>query len=571
MTENKKIKPSLPIQHLPDVSIFFLGGCGEFGSNMTAYLHEDRLFLVDCGLSFSEQYHLGIEHTIPDAFAFIESYGGITAYLLTHGHEDHIGGLPHFFRRFPAPIYGTRWTIGLVKDKFSRYSIASEDYLHVIEHNDKVVNQDISFEWFHVNHSIPMASALIIRATNHVIFHTGDFKEDKTGKFDAPLNRQALTTIGSQGVRLLIADSTNAPSDGFCPPESDTETSLTEVIREAKGQVVFTTFSSNWWRLKIVLKICHTLQKKVFLAGHGVSKTISIAKEVFGDVPPVHFIDDANQLNQFDRREVLIIAGGCQAEHRAALSRIIKGEHPKIKLLPGDRVIFSARNIPGNEKPIYELISQCAKNNVEVITPKSHPHIHVSGHAQGSEIELLLDSLRPRYFAPVHGTFTQLTANLKIGEKSPSQTLITPVQNGTRLDLMNDGTLSRGESVVLNTLYIDSWSLQPMSYETLRERLKIGDSGMVIVTGAIDPKSHQWILPAKFHYRGLPILDGETYRRLEEKLRLFIEHSVSQPSLNIDKINEIIQIEFRRNLSQILVKKPVVISEIGLISLGKPS
>ncbi len=553
----------------PDLEIVFLGGCGEFGSNMTAYIHQGRLFLVDCGLTFSEAHHLGIEFSIPNAFQFIERHGGVHSYLMTHGHEDHIGALPYYYRRFPAPIYCTRWTAALIRDKFTRnHRHSAELPLNIVEPGDQVTNGAIRFGWFHVNHSIPMACSLIVQTATNTVFHSGDFKFDASGVFDAPIDLNSLRQLGQRGIRMAIADSTNAPTPGACPGESSTLSTLHEVIKGARGLTVFSTFSSNWWRLKLVLEVAKSLGKHVLIAGQGISKTISLAQDILHDVPEVSFIKDAQQLDRFPRGDIIVLAGGCQGEHRAALSRIIRGEHSMVTLLPHDRVIFSSRVIPGNEKTVSDLISLCQKQQVDVITAKSHPGIHVSGHAHQEELDQLLDCLRPQYFVPVHGTFSHLQANGDIGRQNQHEPEVVAVQSGTSLKLSPDGELQVELLPPMERTFIDSWSMLPMDYETMRKRLKIGDSGLVVLSGVVDKTAGRWLQGPHFEYRGLPTPRGEALTRAEARLA---EFATGKPldelraGANHAAYNDHLGTHLRRELAVYMIKKPVVISTVYVI------
>ena len=380
--------------------------------NLTCYLHEGKHYVIDCGIRFSEPVKLGTDAVVPKVDQFFEQVGGVDAYIITHGHEDHIGALPYIVERWPAPIYATPWAANLLSRKFARRGMDEDDYpISIVEAGDRVRDDSIEIEYLHVNHSIPHACALVIRTRELTVFHTGDFKFDATPIREAPIDLEYLSQLGENGIDLVLADSTNADKSGYCPSERTVEAPLTRLLTSAQGAVFLSTFSSNLWRLITIFEACQAANRRVFVQGTGIAISLEIAKETGVYEPPPGVLVDAAEVGSLDRRDFVVLATGCQGEWRAAMSRISHGEHRDISVESGDTVILSARIIPGNERSIFAMIDRFKRLGAYVITPKDEPEIHVSGHAYGGELQELIQRLQPKYYLPVHGAYTQMLAN----------------------------------------------------------------------------------------------------------------------------------------------------------------
>lgn len=550
------------------INVIFFGGCGKFGMNSTGYLHQGHLYMVDCGSMFPPPSLSGIDKVIFNADEWIESVGGIHSYHITHGHEDHIGSLPYMIKRWPAPIYTTAWTAETIKEKFARHNITEEEYsINIIEPRDKTIHEGICIEWFHTNHSIPMSCSLIISTKTHKIFHTGDFKIDRYSEYEDPIDLSYLDEIGKNGIDLLLSDSTNSQSEGERISETDVKNALEEEIVNSEGNVVFSTFSSNYWRIISLLEICKKHNKKIALCGTGMVRSIDIANRLN------HFpfesnlvIEDKEIINHKDNGNLVILATGSQGEPNSVMSRLANKEYHHYKIKPDDTIIFSCRVIPGNEIAVNTLISQFNKIGAKVITREISPKIHTSGHAHQDEILSVIELLKPKNFIAIHGTWSQLKANKDIYDKrydSEADQLI--IENGDILQL-NREKIERVDSIDIETEYIDSWSQNRMSKEEYKERAKIGYSGLAIITGVYNLKNLEWLTSPDFETKGIALPPGFNFSnwkdRLIEELNESISKKIEFGINNPEDLNEDIRIAARRAFANILKKRIVVIAKV---------
>ncbi len=547
----------------PDrVFMFTVGGCGEFGMNLTVYAYRGQIIIVDCGLAFAETFEIGIDAHIPSPQVLKEVLGAQPlAYLITHGHEDHLGALPFFLATWKAPVYLGPWARELLRDKLMQRGDTSSYEIHEVRPGDTTVLGALRVEWIHVPHSIPHCSSLCIEAGPHRIVHTGDFKTNGYAPFDLSLEAKTLEAIGRKGpVLALVADSTNAATPGFCPTEAVVLPELGAVIKEAKGVTFITTFSSNLWRIKSVLLLAKEQSKRVFVLGAGMRKSIELGVKFRLLSDEVNVLVDEAGLKSLQRRELLVLCSGCQGEYRSGLRRLVGDEVNALKIMADDQVVFSSRVIPGNEKSIAKMVSICHQKGALVITSRERPQIHVSGHAYAEDLGLFLKHLKPRYHIPVHGTFTQLRANQLLA--APEERV--SVTNGSIISLRAEGCEKVAE-VALERLFVDSWSRQTMSYDVMRERHKIGDSGLAVVTGFIDSKRVEFDI----EFVGLPFQDEGDEKRflnvLLGRMRDLYKRLEPVPGgLSSEYFNEQTRLLIRRALSDRFMKKPVVMSKIFL-------
>jgi ribonuclease J len=546
----------------------FAGGCGEFGENLTIYCYQSKKIAVDCGLMFSEPHKLGVEYVIPNIDALLERLGGLDAYVITHGHEDHIGALPHFLAKWPAPVYGTAWTLRLIKEKLARFPKAVANERIEVKPGTLVNLDPFKITYLPVNHSIPETCSLLIETSAANVFHTGDFKFDKKSLYENSISGTSFATLSQKRIDLLVCDSTNATQAGSGPGEAAIVPELERVLQSASGRIYFSTFSSNYWRLKSILDLCEKHAVKVLAIGTGIRKTLEIASSLSPQPPNANIFIDEDSAKKYQGK-LLILVSGCQGEPRSTLRRLIMEESSDFSARPGDTLVLSARAIPGNERAILGLIDRCNKIGVKVVQASKDLHIHVSGHAYQEEILELAKALKPRHFIPVHGTFTHMIANRKIIERNLPETKCVDVENGVVVAIDSKTVVKLGE-FELSRDYVDSWSLVPMSHETLRERLKIGDSGMALVAGIYDLAKKTWIEPVTVQTYGLKFADVKTEGRLKDLTKSELGDFVGKNSTTIENgfceiTNQHLSKSLRRELTKVFVKKPVVITKIGLV------
>lgn len=536
-----------------------MGGVGEFGSNFTGYYIDGNLYMVDCGILFGDDSKLGVDALIPDIFTIIEALGGVKAYLITHGHEDHIGAVPIFFERWPAPLYSARWTIHLLKERLQMAGIPEGENLLEVRDFGEIQLPGLHCIFIPTNHSIPMACSLLITAGGRRVFHTGDFKIDANNPHESPMDLARVRKIcKARPIDLMVSDSTNSTRPGDCPSESETVEPIRQVIQAAEQLVVFTTFSSNVWRFATLLQVCHEIGRKVALVGGGVVRHINLARKLGLIKVPDGLIIDDQQLKSYPKDQLVIIASGSQGEHRSALTRIIQGDHPKVSLEEGDTVVYSSKTIPGNEKIVAYFKSLLAHAGVNIVSVASHPSIHVSGHGYQGDIAKLLAAVSPIHHMPVHGTYTQLLAN---GELTAGDAKIIEVENGAIVEV--DKAITTVGQLEISKLFIDSYNRRLMTKDTLRERLRIGESGACFVSGII--RGNQKFADGQFQFFGLPFgLDPESAtkgwpEKLTGEINRRIEQLRADGKVDIEELSEAIRIVTRQQLKQVFIKKPVVV------------
>jgi ribonuclease J len=394
-----------------------LGGLGEFGMNMMAVSWEDTTLLIDAGVMFPDPDQLGVDLIIPD-MTFLEARRDqIKALVLTHGHEDHIGAVPHVLPLFDGPVYGTTMTLALVEKKLEEHQdIDATDRLKKVKPRETVTVGPFTIEFIRVTHSMPDCVALAITTPAGVIIHTGDFKIDQTPIDGEHFDLHRFAELGAKGVLALFADSTNVDRKGWTGPETDVVDGFEEIFTATQGKLVVATFSSSIYRMQVLVNLAAQFERKVAFIGRSIVANAEIAQRLgFLRMPSGMQIRDMDVQN-YTSQDVLCITTGSQGEPQAALPRIAIDDHRYVKLTPDDTVVISARAIPGNEKAISRVMSHIARRGADVITD-SMKHIHVSGHGSVEELKLIISLVRPKYFIPVHGEYRQLSQHARIAER----------------------------------------------------------------------------------------------------------------------------------------------------------
>lgn len=555
--------PPITFFQSDSIRIIPFGGCGEFGMNMTGYICDDRLYLVDAGVSFPDPSKLGVESIFPDMAPWIEQFGGVYAYIITHGHEDHIGALPFMLQRWPGPIYTTPWTASLIDNKLNRRGIAAKYPINIVRPGERVSCEDFEVEFVQFNHSIPDACGLMIRQGKFNIFHTGDFKFDFTPVIEKPVDISYLEKLGNEGIQLLLADSTNAHIKGFCPSETAVLEPMKNAFAEAVGgAVLVTTFSSNFWRLKTILDACEASGRKALILGGGLDNCLKVASELGMFTPTPGLIIDSSVASNIDRSKLCVIATGSQGEWRSALMRMANGEHKQFSICPGDTVIFSSRTIPGNERIIQHMMSMLERRGAKIFSVRNDPLIHVSGHGYREELKGLLKALKPKNFVPVHGTFSHLTSNSKIpAEVGLTKTKSYVIENGDVIDV-DSSTITISDRIDLDHLFVDSESLELLPYDVLRERLRVGELGLILISAAYDQTDMELLGKVRVNVQGLVpptgMDDEEFERALINAAKKGFKHAASSHELDIESLEDHARVEVRRYCHQVFRKKPVV-------------
>ena len=478
-------EPAIPVKIYP------LGGLGEVGKNITLYECQGDMLLVDCGLVFPDSDMYGIDLVIPDFTFVLQNKDRIKGVVITHGHEDHIGSLPYLLREFNVPVYATRLTLGLIKNKLEEHGLASSAKLHEIEPRRKIKLGCFTVEPIHVNHSIPDAVAFAIECPAGVVIHTGDFKVDYTPISDGPTDLTTIAEYGKKGVLALLADSTNAERPGFTATEHKVgETFATLFRRAEKKRIIIATFASNLYRIQQIIDLAVRSGRKVAVSGRSMVNNTEMALELGYLHAPDNVLIDIESINKYPPEQIVLITTGSQGEPLSALSRMASASHRNVRVGPGDFIIISATPIPGNEKMVTKVVNGLLRLGAEVIYESMYD-VHVSGHACQEEQKLMLTLANPQYFLPVHGEFKHLkkhamtAASLGMPEKN-----IYIGENGDCIILSRDA-LSLGEPVTAGAVMVDGLGVGDVGNIVMRDRRHLSEDGLVIVVAIVDRASGQ--------------------------------------------------------------------------------
>lgn len=481
-----KITP--PVNKEP-IKISFLGGINEVGKNMTCYEYRKSMFIVDCGLAFPETDQLGVDFVIPD-FTFVERNADlIKGIVITHGHEDHIGALCYLLKKINVPVYATLLTAGLITGKLSEHSLEHEVKINVVKAGDEIQLGDFSVEFIKVNHSIPDAVALAIKCDSGTIVQTGDFKIDTSPIDGGIIDLSRFAELGNEGVLCMLSDSTNAEQPGYSQSESTVGATFRNLFNEAGDKrIIIATFASNIHRVQQIIDISAKTGRKVALSGRSLENVVSIAEELgYMNIPEGTLIS-IDEIKNYSDDRLVIVTTGSQGEPMSALSRMASGNHRKVSVGYNDCVIISAKPIPGNEKTVFRVINDLLKLGARVIYEKMYD-VHVSGHACQEELKLMLSLVKPKYFIPVHGEQKHLRYHGRLAESigmDPHNIIIA--DNGYEISV-SDRNISVSGTVASGKVYVDGYGVGDVGTRVMKERLHLGQDGIIIITATIDGAS----------------------------------------------------------------------------------
>ena len=483
-----KIKPApgkLKAEPKP-IKISFLGGLNEVGKNMTLFEYGEDMFLVDCGLAFPDQDMLGVDLVLPD-FTYVERNADrIRGIVITHGHEDHIGGLPYLLKVLNVPVYGTNLTIGLIQGKLREHGLLNSATLNVIKPGDVITLGGFTVEAIHVNHSIPDALGLAIRCEGGTVVHTGDFKIDTTPIDGGMMDLGRLAEIGQEGVLCLMSDSTNAERPGFTESERKVGESFETLFRKAgNNRIIVATFSSNIHRVQQIMNVAESLGRKVALVGRSLENVVNISAELGYLNIPEGIVIDINMINRYPADKLVIITTGSQGEPMSALTRMAFSDHRKVEIHPNDYVIISATPIPGNEKTVSRVVNELMKLGADVVYERMYD-VHVSGHACQEELKMIMGIVKPKYFIPVHGELKHLRkhAGLALNVGIPKENIL--IADNGRVAEISKKALKCTSTVPAGRVFVDGYGVGDVGSVVLRDRKHLAQDGLVIVAVCID-------------------------------------------------------------------------------------
>ena len=545
------------------LEVVALGGLGEFGMNMLALTWHDTTIVVDAGVMFPDADLLGIDLIIPD-LSHLQQKGRVAALVLTHGHEDHIGAVPHVIPYVDGPVYGTPLTLALVEPKLQEHGREGHP-LVAVRPRERITIGPFEIEFIHVTHSMPDCVALAIRTPAGVVVHTGDFKIDQTPIDGEPFDIHRFAQLGAEGVLALFADSTNIDRRGFTGSERDVTEAFEEIFTSANGRLIVAAFASSIYRMQILIDLAAQFDRKVAFVGRGMIENSQIGQRLgYLRIPAGVQIRDSD-VGSYPAQDVLCITTGSQGEPGSAMSRIAIDDHRFVKLGPDDTVVFSARAIPGNEKAIGRVINHVARRGADVIH-EGIRHVHVSGHGSEEELKLMLSLVRPRYLVPIHGEYRQLSQHARIAERvfagrEPRPEILL-VENGDVLAFDENSGRVAGKATVGRVL-IDGTRTGEVGDEVLRDRRHLAEDGLVVPVVAINKQTGALegvpdIITRGFVMENSQELLADGARVLSE----VVDHASVEERTDQGLIKEKLRIELRRFFRKRSGRRPFVLPVI---------
>lgn len=481
------------------LKIIPLGGLEQIGMNITAFEYEDSIIVVDCGLAFPEDDMLGIDLVIPDITYLRDNIKKVKGFVITHGHEDHIGSLPYVLKDMNLPIYATKLTMGIIENKLKEHNLLRSTRRKVVRHGQSINLGQFRIEFIRTNHSIQDAAALAIYSPAGTVVHTGDFKVDYTPVFGDAIDLQRFAEIGKKGVLAMMSDSTNAERPGFTMSERTVGKTFDQIFAEHRNtRIIIATFASNVDRVQQIINSAYKYDRKVVVEGRSMVNIISTASELGYLHIPDKTLIEIDQLKNYPDEKTVLITTGSQGESMAALSRMAADIHKKVTIKPGDTVIFSSNPIPGNEKAVSRVINELSQKGADVIFQDAH----VSGHACQEELKLIYSLLKPKYAIPVHGEYRHLKANAKLAES-----LGIPKEN---IFIMHSGdvlALDEKEAKIVDKVHtgailVDGLGVGDVGNIVLRDRQHLAEDGILIVVLTLEKRTNQLLAGPDIVSRG---------------------------------------------------------------------
>ncbi len=552
------------------VRIYALGGLGEVGKNMYCIESESDLIIIDAGVMFPEESIYGVNYVIPDYTHLKNMRNKIRALFITHGHEDHIGGIPYLLQNVFVPvIYAPKLAAALIRHKISENNI--KDKVTIVEYDESTevnIRDCFKVQFFHVTHSIPDSYGICVDTPQGRIVTTGDFKVDLTPVVqEISLNK--IARLGEEGVDLFLSDSTNVEREGFTPSERTVISSINEIFSKTPGRLIISTFSSNVSRVQQIVEACVTYKRKLVILGRSMESTINIAREYGYIKIPDSTIVSAENIKNIKSNELCIICTGSQGEPLAALSRIASGGHAFLSIMPGDTVVFSSSPIPGNTASVNRIVNQLARIGANVLTNSILTNLHASGHPSKQELRLLLKLIHPKYFMPVHGEYRMLRMHAELAQELgiPKENTFV-LENGNVLNLFNH-VVTRGGEVVTDDIFLDGKDINGLSTAVIKDRELLSDEGVVGVMLTIDSRKNILLAKPKIVTTGFSTIDSRLQRildraslRLEEDLHALLKNKVTFGDIK-NTIRNTIGKEIYQNTRRTPMVIPLIMNKVN--------
>jgi ribonuclease J len=547
--QNKKLK------------IIPLGGLGEFGMNCLAIRWEDDIIVIDAGLMFPETELLGVDIVVPDITYLIENKAHVRAIILTHGHEDHIGGLPWVLSEIKVPVYATEFTLAYVEGKLEEHGLLDETELIEITPREKFTIGPFTIEPIRVTHSLVDCVALAIDTPVGVVIHTGDFKIDLSPLDDKPFDLHTFAEYGQRGVLALLQDSTNVERPGYTPSESAVRPRLDEIFSRTKKKLFFSCFSSSIYRIRIAMELARAHGRKVAVLGRSMMESTEIAQDLgYLDLPP-GLIINPGQMRDYPPDQLMVLISGTQGEPMSALSRAAVDNHKHARIDAGDTVVLSSRIIPGNEKGIFRVIDHLFRRDAHVIYDDGqHGLIHVSGHGSQEEMRLLINLVRPKYFIPVHGDYRYLRRHAEIAMTTGAVDHAIVIEDGDVLELDKDDARKK-DKVTAGRILIDSGSsIDVVEDLVIRDRRILSEDGIVLAVLAINKKTGKVEREPEMVMRGFGGADISEDAR--ETVLKTLDGLTGEEKSDYGMVKEKVRVELKRLIQKTTGRRPLIMPVI---------
>jgi ribonuclease J len=546
------------------IEIIPLGGIGEFGMNCTLLRYGDEMLVLDAGMGFPEESVYGVDICIPD-FEILEQYRQeITAIILTHGHEDHLGALPYVLKKINVPVYASHFTLGLAESKLHEHGLLNDVLLHRVEPRDVVTIGSFTIEFIRASHSLIDCFHLAIKTPVGTIIHTGDYKVDETPVIGEPIDLRTLRRYGQEGVLALLSDSTNATVPGRTPSERAVIPAFEEIFGEAKGRIIVAAFASSIHRIQIVFDVAQQFDRKVCVLGRSMQKNVEIAERLgYLDLHDGMLIS-LNDAKNLPDNEIVLLVTGSQAEPRAALYQLATQLYKGITIEEDDTVVLSARIIPGNERAISKLIGHIYKRGANIIEEKRRL-IHVSGHASQDDIRIMTEAVRPKFVVPIHGEYRMLFRHKEFVKNhlGYAEENIVLIENGDVLELDGERAVITGKKEIRRT-FIDDSGFEEIEYDTVRERKKLAYEGMITLVLVINRETGELQSPPQIVAQG--VRGFESSNGMTEDARRVVAAALAGASKQTFQdeslLKEHVRLELKRFIHKQTGSKPVIIPVI---------
>ena len=540
-----------------------LGGLGEVGKNMYVVMHEDELFIIDCGVMFPEDDLMGIDYVLADYTVLKNMQDKIKGLIITHGHEDHIGGIPFLLQNIEIPvIYAPNIAGKLIRNKVSERNIPLPKMVTVNEELN-IKTKHFNIEFFTTTHSIPDSFGMAIKTKNGTIVETGDFKFDLT-PIGPVANLGKMARIGNDGVTLLLSDSTNALLPGFSNSESVVDEALGEIFGEnTESRIILATFASNIYRLTHIVETCKKYNRKVVVFGRSMNTNIDIAIEC-GYIKDKDLFISSDEANKMDPSKVCLLCTGSQGEPLAALSRIANGNDKNITLMPDDTVIFSSSPIPGNAMSINRIINKLYLKGAKVYTNASESNVHTSGHARQDELKLLFRLIKPKYFMPMHGEYRMLSSHAHLATLCDVKEENTFINKNGDILAIKDNEVYRKGSIPINDIYVDGSRIGDVGIPIIKDRKIMSTDGVLVVILNLDIKNKKMLIEPNITTRGFVVVNDnqELIKKIQDKTNIITLNELEKDNFSLTDLKNRIILEINSYVIELTGRRPIIIPMI---------